>query len=577
MNHQDQDYLVDGKYGIANLVDLDELRDLFQKFTQAAGFTIGFLDHPGLNILIDTGWQDICTKFHRSHPQSEAICLRSNRHLLDPLDIPGKLAIELCGNGLVDCAMPVIIQGKHIASLVTGQLLLESPDIEKFKQQARQYGFAEKEYLQALQDIEVIDGDHLKTITAFLGSMAQLISQMGYTKLMALEDAERAAAEIARRKHAEEALRYSEARLSMALAVGSAGIWEWDLKRDEVHFDAQFHAILGYQPGELPSTMREWGPYHHPEEFPLMVSKVEAYLRGDNPIYESEHRIRTKAGTWAWVFTRGQIVNLTNTESRDHFMGIAINITGRKQAEEELTQYREHLEELVAIRTAELSASNRELEAFSYSVSHDLRAPLRSLDGFSLALLEDYADQLNSEGKEHLSRIRSASRRMGDLIDDLLKLSQISRTELHIEAVNLSELAQSIANRLQQSQPERQIEIAIQDEMVVQGDKRLLSIALENLIDNAWKFTSHEPRGKIEFGTNREDDGMIYFVRDNGIGFDMKHTEKLFGPFQRLHSAKDYPGTGIGLSTVQRIVQRHGGQVWAQAETGKGAAFYFKL
>jgi signal transduction histidine kinase len=184
---------------------------------------------------------------------------------------------------------------------------------------------------------------------------------------------------------------------------------------------------------------------------------------------------------------------------------------------------------------------------------------------------------LDSEGKNHLNRIRSASQRMGDLIDDLLKLSQISRAELHIEAVNLSELVRSTANILRQSQPERQIEITVQDEIIVHGDKRLLSIALENLIDNAWKFTSHEPGGKIEFGISKEDGDPIYFVRDNGIGFDMKHTEKLFGPFQRLHSTKDYPGTGIGLSTVQRIVQRHGGKIWTEAEIGKGAAFYFTL
>ena len=383
--------------------------------------------------------------------------------------------------------------------------------------------------------------------------------------------------DITARKKAEEALVFSEKRLSMALGVSNAGIWEWDLKTDQVYFDTQFHTILGYIPGELPTDVHEWFTYHHPEDLQVMLSRAETYLQGKVPFYESEHRIRTKSGEWAWVFTRGQNVSRPEAGSSQRFIGIAINTTERKRAEEELVQYREHLEELVARRTAELSATNHELEAFSYSVSHDLRAPLRSIDGFSQMILEDYGDRLDEVGKGYFQRIRNASQHMGELIDDLLKLSRISRAELHTEAVNLSSLARSIASTLQQNQPERNAEFIIQDNIVVQGDRFLLGIALENLFGNAWKFTARQPSGKIEFGITSIGGDGVYFIRDNGVGFDMKYVEKLFTPFQRLHSEKDYPGTGIGLSTVQRIIQRHGGRIWVEAEMEKGATFYFTL
>ncbi len=253
------------------------------------------------------------------------------------------------------------------------------------------------------------------------------------------------------------------------------------------------------------------------------------------------------------------------------------DITERKQTEGELQKHRLHLEELVADRTAELNAINKELEAFSYSVSHDLRAPLRTMDGFSQAVIEDYGDQLDDEGKDYLRRIRRASQHMAQLIDDILQLSRISRAEMHTEAVELSKLVRSIADTLQQSQSERQVEFAIEDGIVVQGDKRLLAIALENLLSNAWKFTANKPKGMIEFGITEYDKDIVYYVRDNGAGFDIKHAEKLFTPFQRLHSDEDYPGTGIGLSTVQRIIRRHSGNIWAEAEPGQGATFYFTL
>jgi signal transduction histidine kinase len=226
----------------------------------------------------------------------------------------------------------------------------------------------------------------------------------------------------------------------------------------------------------------------------------------------------------------------------------------------------------------ELEGANRELEAFSYSVSHDLRAPLRTIDGFSQILLEDYATELDGEGQDYLGRVRAASQHMGNLIDDLLDLSRVSRRPLRKELVDLSSVAAGIVEDFRKSEPGREVEFVTEDGITAWGDVNLLRVALENLLGNAWKFTSKVPHATIEFGSTPQGDGSPeYFVRDNGAGFDARYSDKLFGAFQRLHGVEEFEGTGIGLATVARIVHRHGGRVWAEGEVGKGATFFFTL
>jgi light-regulated signal transduction histidine kinase (bacteriophytochrome) len=234
------------------------------------------------------------------------------------------------------------------------------------------------------------------------------------------------------------------------------------------------------------------------------------------------------------------------------------------------------LEHRVAARTADLQAAMSELEAFSYSVSHDLRAPLRSIDGFSQALLEDCADRLDADGKAHLQRVREAARHMSTLIDALLGLSKVTRSDVHSERVDLSALARSVLARLAEAEPSREVETRVEEGMVVDADLRLLDIVLTNLIGNAWKFTSKRERAQIEIAS-LPGAPRAFFVRDNGAGFDAAYAGKLFGAFQRLHSPKEFAGTGIGLATVQRIVRRHGGRIWAEGEVGRGATFSFTL
>ncbi len=257
------------------------------------------------------------------------------------------------------------------------------------------------------------------------------------------------------------------------------------------------------------------------------------------------------------------------------FSKVIRDITARKQAEEQIHRLNLELER----RVHELATLNQELEAFSYSVSHDLRAPLRAIAGFSQALAEDYEATLDDQGKDYIRRIHAATQRLTQLIDDLLMLSRVTRSEMNRETtVDLSALASSIAAQLQSTQPERRSRFIIQPGLVTHGDAQLLRIALDNLIANAWKFTSKVPEARIEFGTAGTENGRtIYFVRDNGAGFDMAFADKLFGPFQRLHSGNEFPGTGIGLATVQRIIHRHGGRVWAEGQVGKGATVHFTL
>jgi signal transduction histidine kinase len=225
----------------------------------------------------------------------------------------------------------------------------------------------------------------------------------------------------------------------------------------------------------------------------------------------------------------------------------------------------------------ELAALNEELKAFSYSVSHDLRGPLRSMDGFSLALLEDYGDKLDAEGKDALERIRAASQRMGYLIDDMLRLSQVTRAELNLTRVDLSAIAREIADSLDREQSGRSVEWAIEAGLSIHADPTLMRIAMQNLLQNAWKFTGRTARPVIRVGAVERDAKTAYFVADNGVGFDMAHAGSLFGAFQRLHHVDDFPGTGIGLAIVQRIIRRHEGKIWAEAKEGEGATFFFSV
>jgi PAS domain S-box-containing protein len=312
--------------------------------------------------------------------------------------------------------------------------------------------------------------------------------------------------------------------------------------------------------------------HHPPEFFRDLWTTISA-----GKVWHGEIRNRTKSGDHQWAETT--IVPFLDESGKPYrYVAIRNDITRRKEAEAGLVALNETLELRVAERTRELEAVNRELEAFAYSVSHDLRAPLRAMDGFSLALLEDHSAALDETGKDYLNRVRAASQQMSKLIDDLLGLSRVTRSEIKAEDVDLTGMANEIVSRLRETQPRSSMALDIEDGLTARGDERLLRIALENLIGNAWKFTSKTTEPMISFRSEPSDNGQqVFCVADNGAGFDMTYAGKLFGAFQRLHSASEFEGTGIGLATVQRIVNRHGGSIWAEGEPGNGARFYFSL
>lgn len=320
----------------------------------------------------------------------------------------------------------------------------------------------------------------------------------------------------------------------------------------------------------------------------FLSTPIDVFIEALNAIWEGREYFRSEASQRT-LDGRDIVVIISMPIPKDEEMRAnvpvsIVDITAEKRATEKLRENESRIQEMnielesrIKERTAQLEAMNKELEAFTYSVSHDLRAPLRAIDGFSEALLEDYGERLDGEAKQFLQYLREGSQEMALLIDDLLKLSRSTRGEMEKTLVNVSEIVLDMTAKLKKSNPGRNVTIDIAPDVVVLGDKRLLSTALQNLLDNAWKFTSKKPKARIEFGCERRDGRVVCHVRDNGVGFDEKYSDKLFEPFQRLHSQTEFDGTGVGLTTVQRIIARHGGRVWAEAEVGEGACFYFDL
>ena len=312
---------------------------------------------------------------------------------------------------------------------------------------------------------------------------------------------------------------------------------------------------------------------------PALADQLRAndlMVAGRGKTVQFEESTDTDEGTLWYVSVKFPV--LDSAGSPYAVCGISTDITDRKRAEEEVQRLYAELEIRVAERTAELEASTRELDAFAYSVSHDLRAPLRSLHGFSQALLDDYADVLDADGADFLQRIQRNVQRMGQMIDDLLDLSRATRADLVRKPVDLSALAREITAELAAADPDRKVTVVIPDRIAASGDPRLLRLAVQNLLANAWKFSAKRPVATIEVGHHLEPGGgSVFFVRDDGAGFDMRFVDKLFNAFQRLHPAADFEGNGIGLAIVQRIVRRHGGRLWAESEIGHGATFFFSL
>ncbi|MBF0303287.1 MAG: transporter substrate-binding domain-containing protein [Desulfamplus sp.] len=441
--------------------------------------------------------------------------------------------------------------------------------------------------------------------------------------------------EIEQRKQAEESLSLNKERLESVLKGSQLGYWDWDITTGKVERNERWAEMLGYTLKEIELSVKQWTDLHHPDDREAAWKSINDHLEGRSDMHKIEYRMLAKDGNYKWILDCAKIVKRDAEGSPLRMSGTHTDITERKKIEEDIRKLNAELENRVLERTAlfeaanyqleetnkqlesaniqlesvnnRLNATNKELEAFSYSVSHDLRAPLRSIDGWSLALVEDFEDVIGEEGKTYIERIRTETQRMGQLIDSLLKLSRITKSEMFINQVNISDLARKVADNLKESYsenikesyPESTVEFIIEPDLTVYADQGMMDIVLTNLIGNAFKFTGKQTIARIEFGKLPEKElskkelpknslqnseiqseyngKQIFFVKDNGAGFDMNYADKLFGAFQRLHKVSEFSGTGIGLATVQRIIHRHGGRVWAKGEVNKGATFYFTL
>jgi PAS domain S-box-containing protein len=379
------------------------------------------------------------------------------------------------------------------------------------------------------------------------------------------------------RQESERVVRSSEERYRTLVANIPGVVYRCSLDADRTmdFISEEIQILSGYPTDDfIDNNVRSYTSLIYPEDVQTVTDGVLSAVREGQP-FVLEYRLVDAQGRIHWIYERGQ----SHCDSQGNVLwldGVLFDISDRKKAENELRSYQTHLEQIVAQRTVDLQDAVGELEAFTYSVSHDLRAPLRGIDGFSEALLLDCADGLNDEAKDYLHRIRAGTQRMGMLIDDLLALSRISRKKLKSSDVDLSTIARSVVAQLQQGDPQRAVSCEISAGLRTEGDNNLLTIALENLLGNAWKYTGKTADAHIETGSTVRDGEEVFFVRDNGAGFDMRYVDKLFGVFERLHGG-EFEGTGIGLATVKRIIERHGGRIWGEGEPGKGACFFFSL
>ena len=426
-------------------------------------------------------------------------------------------------------------------------------------------GRATGEYLEPWRHQVARTGALLALFAAITLAFAVVIYQAWRRRRSALDALVREEAE----------LRASEARLNDAQRIAHVGNWELDLAHNVLVWSDEIYRMFEIDPGAFGASYEAFLDTIHPDDRDLVNRAYTESVASRTP-YDIVHRLLMKDGRIKYVNERCE-TDYDAAGQPVRSMGTVHDITERKRAEDEIIELNRALEERVVQRTAQLETANQELEAFAYSVSHDLRAPLRAIEGFSHILEEDYGGQLDGEGLRLLGVVRSNVKRMACLIGDILDFSRMGRRELRAVAVDMNRLAHEVAEELQAATSGRVLRFEIADLPPAQGDRALLRQVLTNLMDNAVKFTQLRTEAVVEVGGATQAGENVYYVKDNGVGFDMRYADKLFGVFERLHAQEQFEGTGIGLAIVKRVVVRHGGRVWAQGAVGEGAAFSFAL
>ena len=571
MNTNDTEYLVDGKYGISDLVDLDGLQRIFESFTEATGFTIGFLDHPAMNVLIATGWRDICTKFHRGCPLSADICTKSNRHLLDQLDQPGKLIIELCDNGLVDCAFPIFVKGKHIASLATGQLLLEKPDLKRFQRQAKLYGFDEQAYLMALDEIPVVSEEKLRSMTTFLGEMSLVLAQIGYAHLTAKEESVRLEREITARKQAEALLRQSEAQFRALTESSPVGIYFIQDGKFE-YVNPAMAAVFGYSVVEM--TGMAPSDITHPDYQVMVEQSIRSRITGEVQLTQYEVRAKHRDGSPRDVEIYGKRVV---TARGAGIIGTLIDITERKRVAAEHAKLQSQF-----IQAQKMESVGR----LAGGVAHDFNNLLMAIMGNAAFA----RDELPTDHpvRCYLDEITKEAQRSADLTKQLLAFSRQQIVQRQV--LNFNDAVEGMLKMLRRLigedisvnwSPGQAIWQVLMDPSQIDQILINLGVNARDAIGGVGAITIEtvnitlDPSFCSEHPESLPGDYVMLAVSDTGCGMNQETAQHIFGPFFTTKPVG--AGTGLGLATVYGIVKQNNGYIDFNSGLGKGTTFRIYL
>ncbi len=545
-----------------NLLDIQHLQDLF---ADAFGVAALITRPDGAPITKPSHFTDLCGGIIRKTTKGVKNCNHSDE-MIGKHNTSGPNVRSCLSAGLCNAGVSITVGGRHIANWLIGQVRNENQDEEEIIKYAGEIGVDETEFRAAYRKVPIMSQEQFERIAQLLFVLANQVSTSAYQNIQQ-------ARFIAERKRAEEALEQANLVVENSPAV----LFRWKPTTGwPVELVSRNVTQFGYTPEELLFGRVPFSQMVHPEDLERVAHEVQEFIEKGIDHFQQEYRIVTKDGKIRWVDDRTVVERDANGQILC-YQGIVIDITERKQADEEIRTLNDELEQRVVERTTQLETAIKEMEAFSYSVSHDLRAPLRSMDGFSHILLEDYAPQLPPDAQRYLRLVRGSATQMGRLIDDLLAFSRLSRQPLNKQSVAMKDLVEQAIKNLGDEQKNREVKIEVGFLPEAMGDPAMLRQVWVNLLSNALKFTRNCDVAKIEIGSKEAKGEHVFYVKDNGAGFDMQYASKLFGVFQRLHTEKEFEGTGVGLAIVQRVIQRHGGRVWAEAQEDRGATFYFTL
>ena len=553
---------------LQSIINVKEIQSIMDDFYSLTNMATAILDLKG-NVIEATGWQDICTKFHRINPETARNCTESDLFLAKNLK-QGEYIEYKCKNGLRDVVTPLYVGTTHLGNIYAGQFFYDDEPIDEefFTNQAETYGFDKDSYMDAFRRIPTYNRETIPHLMSFLVKFATYISRISLANIQ-LENESR------ERENAEEALKDRERLLNEVGRISKIGGWEMDLTTGQAQWTQGTYDIVEIEYDQPVPGADEHIGYYLPEYRSLVSDAMQALVEEDRPL-DFEAQARTEKGNIRWFHAMGRAAR---EEGRCiKLYGTFQDITDRKKAEEEIRELNRNLELRVHQRTLELKEANKELEDFVYSVSHDLRAPLRSVSGFAQIIDRRHKGSLNEEGRHYFDNIVKASRQMGELIDDLLKFSRLGRKSIQSENVPLDEVFKTAMETLSGSMEKTGARINLPEQMpVIQGDGTLITHLFINLLENAVKYRKPDEPPCIDVAFEIRDQTVIISIADNGIGIEPEYHDKIFNIFQRLHSQEAYPGTGIGLAAVKKAVQIMGGRVWVESAPGKGSVFKIKL